>query len=194
VLELSHVTLVGHSIGCAVIARYLTRYGNGRVAGVAFLGTTTPVLRKSDDNPDGVPDEAIRYFQTQQLMQDFPKWADENLPPFLGSYTSPGTSAWLLNMASQASAKALLECNRSLMTTDFTQELTQIDVPALILHGDCDVSTPIALTGYRTAKLIPGAILKEYEGAAHGLFLTHVDRVNADLLQFIGCRIASNEE
>jgi pimeloyl-ACP methyl ester carboxylesterase len=55
----------------------------------------------------------------------------------------------------------------------------------LIVHGDKDASAPIDLTGRPTAALIPNAQLKVYEGAPHGLFLTHKDRLNADLLGFI---------
>ena len=35
-----------------------------------------------------------------------------------------------------------------------------------------------------TAALVPGARLLVYEGAPHGLFLTHMDRLNTDLLAF----------
>jgi len=58
-------------------------------------------------------------------------------------------------------------------------------VPALVIHGDKDVSAPLELTGRKTAALIPGSRLVIYEGAPHGLMLTHVDRLNADLLQFL---------
>jgi non-heme chloroperoxidase len=34
--------------------------------------------------------------------------------------------------------------------------------------------------------LIPGAQLKVYEGAPHGLMFTHTDRLNADLIEFAG--------
>jgi pimeloyl-ACP methyl ester carboxylesterase len=47
------------------------------------------------------------------------------------------------------------------------------------------MSAPLALTGQRVAKLIPGSELRVYEGAPHGLFVTHLERVNADLLRFV---------
>ena len=40
-------------------------------------------------------------------------------------------------------------------------------------------------TGRPAAALIPKAQLRVYEGAPHGLFLTHKDRLNADLRGFI---------
>lgn len=62
--------------------------------------------------------------------------------------------------------------------------LPKITVPALIVHGDSDVSAPIDLTGRRTHALMAGSQLKVYEGAAHGLPVTHMRQLNADLLAF----------
>ena len=56
---------------------------------------------------------------------------------------------------------------------------------SLVIHGDRDVSAPLEFTGRRTADLIPGARLRVYEGAPHGLFVTHAERLNADLLSFV---------
>ncbi|HZN11847.1 MAG TPA: alpha/beta hydrolase, partial [Blastocatellia bacterium] len=52
------------------------------------------------------------------------------------------------------------------------------------IHGDSDQSAPLDLTGRKTARLIPGSQLKVYEGAPHGLFITHMERLNGDLLAF----------
>ena len=87
-------------------------------------------------------------------------------------------------MCLQASLKALLDCNRADTETDFRPELPKITTPTLIIQGDKDVSTPLELTGRKTARLIPGSQLKVYEGAPHGLMFTHMDRFNRDLLAF----------
>ncbi len=89
----------------------------------------------------------------------------------------------------QCSIKALVECNRALTGTDFRPELAQLaaqsNVPILIVHGDKDVSAPLAITGRKTAALLPHATVKIYEGAPHGLFLTHMARLNKDLQEFV---------
>jgi pimeloyl-ACP methyl ester carboxylesterase len=54
----------------------------------------------------------------------------------------------------------------------------------LVVHGTVDQSAPLELTGQPTAKLIRSCELKVYEGAPHGLFLTHIERLNRDLLRF----------
>jgi non-heme chloroperoxidase len=54
-----------------------------------------------------------------------------------------------------------------------------------IIHGDQDQNHPIDLTGRKTAQAISGSQFKVYEGAAHGLFVTHKEQLNRDLLTFI---------
>jgi pimeloyl-ACP methyl ester carboxylesterase len=72
--------------------------------------------------------------------------------------------------------------------------LRAIDVPALIVHGDRDIQAPLELCARRTARLVPRSTLRVYENAAHGLFVTHAERSNADLLAFAQvsqCAVAS---
>jgi pimeloyl-ACP methyl ester carboxylesterase len=68
---------------------------------------------------------------------------------------------------------------------DFRAEMRRIDVPALLIHGDRDRSAPIELTGKPSAQIIPGCRFLVYEGAPHGLMFTHMDRLHADILQFV---------
>jgi non-heme chloroperoxidase len=79
----------------------------------------------------------------------------------------------------------VLDCNLAMLETDFRAELTDVTVPTLIIQGDHDASIPLELSGKRTVELIPGARLKVYENAPHGLYLTHRDQLNSDLLAFI---------
>jgi non-heme chloroperoxidase len=45
---------------------------------------------------------------------------------------------------------------------------------------------PIDISGRQAASMIAGARLIEYEGAPHATFFVSKDRLNADLLAFIG--------
>lgn len=184
-LDMHGVTLVGHSVAGAEIVRYLTRHGGGRVARAALVSTTTPLLLRTADNPNGIDAAVFEGVRADQLMRDFPKWIEDNLQPFATPQTSPQMLDWVRSMALQASLQALVHLNRALTTEDFRAELREIRVPMLVIHGDHDVSSPIDLTGRATAELVPGARLKIYEGAPHGLFVTHIDRLSADLLAFI---------
>jgi len=79
----------------------------------------------------------------------------------------------------------LIDLNVQVTETDFRGELRHVTVPTFIIHGDHDLSTPLRLTGQKTAQLIPGSRLTVYEGAPHGLMFTHMERLNADLLAFV---------
>jgi non-heme chloroperoxidase len=68
---------------------------------------------------------------------------------------------------------------------DFCDEMARTNVPPLVIHADINASAPLKLTGRPTAALIPGARLDIYEGAPHGLFVTHMYRLNEDVAAFI---------
>ena len=86
----------------------------------------------------------------------------------------------------QASLKATLDCMRSFSSTDFRPDLPAFKVPTLIIHGTEDQTVPIDASARIAAKGIEQSTLIEYDGAAHGLFATHKDRLSKDLLDFMG--------
>jgi non-heme chloroperoxidase len=71
-------------------------------------------------------------------------------------------------------------------STDFREEMKTIATPFLIIHGTGDKTVPIDAAGRASAKILPNATLIEYDGEPHGLFMTAPDRLNHDLLNFIG--------
>jgi non-heme chloroperoxidase len=85
----------------------------------------------------------------------------------------------------QAGRKNVYECIKAFSETDFTEDLKRFDVPTLIVHGDDDQIVPIDASAYPSSKLVENATLKVYEGAPHGLPVTHTHRLNEDLLAFI---------
>src|SRR5699024_1456221 len=56
-LDLRDVALVGHSLGTGEVARYIGRYGTGRLRGCALIESLAPSFRKSADNPWGVDED-----------------------------------------------------------------------------------------------------------------------------------------
>ena len=183
-LELEDVVLVGHSMGGAEIVRYLASHGSQRVARIALLAPLTPFFKKTPDNPDGVPEADLAALRGAWAT-DFPRWVQDNKRAFFLPETSSDTMAWLINDMLGMFLPVLIACNKSLVDTDLRADLAKVDRPTLILHGDQDASAPVEITGRPTSVGIEGAILKIYPGAPHGLFLTHVQQVNADLAAFI---------
>ena len=84
-----------------------------------------------------------------------------------------------------ASAAASLACV-STWLEDFRLDLTRIDVPTLVIHGDADRILPIAASGLRTGKLIKDARMLVVKDGPHCITWTHADEVNRALLNFLG--------
>jgi pimeloyl-ACP methyl ester carboxylesterase len=183
-LELRDLALVGHSMGCAEAIRYLTRHGSERIDRMALLGTVTPYLQHAADNLGGVPVAAAEEVR-RCWRENFPQWVDDNIAPFLNPATSPGMTKWASQLVASASIPVALACNETVMGSDLRQELPAVTVPCLIMHGGADVSSPLSLTGERTAALIPKSRLKIYPDAPHGLVFTHMREVNEELTQFL---------
>jgi pimeloyl-ACP methyl ester carboxylesterase len=182
-LDLRNVMLVGHSMGCGEVTRYLSRHGQDRVARIALIAPTTPFLLRTADNPHGVERSVFQAVRAGWQV-DYPQWLSANARPFVMPETSEAQIQWVMNMMLQTSLQAVIECNVAVTETDFRSELARIDLPALVVHGTADASAPIDLTGRPTAQLLPHAQLEVYAKAPHGVFLTHIERLNSDLLRF----------
>ena len=182
-LDLRDLVLIGHSLGAAECVRYLTNHIGSRVRRLALIAPTTPCLGRSADNPDGLDPQLFQRMRAA-FASDFPGIVGANIRPFIDAATSDRMIDWIMAMMASTSLKAVLECNRAFTSADFRAELPKIATRTLIIQGDADMSAPIALTGKRTAALLPNCRFEVYAGAPHGLIFTHMDRVNDDLLAF----------
>jgi len=189
-LDLRDVALVSHSAGCGEIVRYLTRHGAERVANITIVSGTTPCLMRKPDNPEGV-DRGLMQADLERRTADRPRWFAESAAGFFGTHL-PGITVsleftdYVIRQCLDCSARATAQFFLTGFTTDLRDELQSVDVPALIVHGDHDLQAPLELCGRKTAQLVPHSTLRVYENAAHGLFITHADQLNADLLAFAG--------
>lgn len=186
--DLRDAVLVGFSMGGGEVARLLGR-SNDRVAKAVFVSAVTPFMLRTDDNPEGV-DGAIFDGMIDGVRGDRPEFLTEFGKTFFGrsllggAAVSTGVEQWVLVMAMQASPRATIECIKQFGRTDFRTELQRTDKPVLVIHGTGDKTVPIDVSGRRTASIVGGARLVEYEGAPHGLFITERDRLAEDLITF----------
>jgi non-heme chloroperoxidase len=187
--DLHDIILVGHSTGGGEVTRYIGRHGTTRVAKAVLLGAVPPLMLKTEANPGGLPIEAFDEIRAG-VSADRSQFYKDLSAPFYGA-NRPGSTVsqgvrdafWLMSM--QVGLKGALDCIKAFSETDFTEDLKRFDVPTLVVHGDDDQIVPIDASAMLSSKLIPGATLKVYPGAPHGLATTHKDEFNADLLAFI---------
>jgi non-heme chloroperoxidase len=184
-LNLSDVQVVAHSMSAGEVVRYFSRPRLVRIRRIALIGPTLPCLAKSADNPEGIDRHLLDATRQQILAQGFPAWLDDNARPFVTADTGADTVTWIKNMMLPCSLKAVLDCNRALIEADFRAELKQIQIPTLIIHGDRDASAPLELTARRIVPLMSDVRLTVYEGAPHGLPVTHAARLNQELQGFL---------
>ena len=188
-LDLRCAVLVGHSMGTGEVTRYLGRYGSARVAKGVLVSPIPPYLLQTSDNPDGVPQSLFDGF-AQAARADTPAWMKGFLDTFYNVDTLRGTlvsdqafqASW--NLAVSASATAAVACIGT-WTTDFRDDLPQIDVPVLVVQGDADQVLPLGKTGQRLPGLIKDVQLVVVEGGPHAIAWTHAGQVNTALLDFI---------
>lgn len=190
-LDLRDVTLVAHSMGGGELARYIGRHGTGRLRSAVLLSAITPVMVRSDSNPEGVPDEVFRGIKDGLLQERSQFWKDTAVGFF--SADRPGTKAtrgnldafWYMAMAQ--TLEGGVRCVDAFAYTDFTEDLAKFDTPTLVVHGDDDQIVPLEATGRKAAALVADAELKVYEGGSHGIALVPGDkeRFTGDLLEFL---------
>jgi non-heme chloroperoxidase len=188
-LELRDAVLVGHSMGTGEVTRYLGRYGSARVAKAVLVSPIPPYLLQAPDNPDGVPQSLFDGF-VQAARGDTPAWMKAFLDNFYNTDVLGGTlvsdqayqASW--NLAVAASATAAVACIPT-WTTDFRDDLPNIDVPVLVVHGDADQVVPLDKTAKRLPGLVKDLQLVVVEGGPHAIAWTHADQVNAAMLDFL---------
>ncbi len=189
-LKLRHFTLIGFSMGGGEVARYVGKYGSKYVNKAVIIGGIPPFLLKTPDNPEGVDGSvfegikqavaADRYAFFTEFFKNF-----YNTDVLLGKRVSEQAVQASWNVATISSATASVACVPT-WHEDFRKDLTHLDVPTLIIHGDSDRIVPLAASGQRTAGLVKGAKLAVIKGGPHNVAWTHAEEVNSELVKFLG--------
>jgi non-heme chloroperoxidase len=189
-LYLRDAVHIGHSTGGGEAARYVARHGKGGVAKLVIIGAVPPIMVKTPTNPGGLSIEVFDDLRKQLAVNRAKFYLDFASGPFY-SYNRPGANVsqaviqnwWRQGM--MGGAKAHYDGIKAFSETDFTEDLKNIDVPTLVVHGDDDQIVPIADSAFLSAKLLKNGTLKVYEKFPHGMCTTHAEIVNSDLLTFI---------
>lgn len=188
-LDLNDVTLVGFSMGGGEVARYITRHGTSRLLSVVFAAAVTPYMLHTEDNPDGPLTEAQAAEMTKNLTENQDAFYEQFTTQFFSVNgelkVNEEQRQDALMLCKQADKKAALACMKSFGTTDFRDDLPNVTVPTLVIHGDGDATVPFAGSGQRTHTAIGHSTLVVLRGAPHGCNVSHADSFNEALLGFL---------
>lgn len=186
---LQAVTLVGFSMGGGEVARYISRFGESRLHSVVFAAAVPPYLMLTADNPEGplTPEKAQQ--NKQLLSEDRAAFFDHFTKDFFTAngvlQVTESQRADALAMCHQSAQHAALACMDSFGSTDFREDLKEVNVPTLVIHGGADGIVPFEGSGQRTHRAVRHSKLVTLEGAPHGLNVSHPQAFNEALLSFL---------
>jgi len=182
------VTLVGFSMGGGEVARYVSRHGQEKLHSVVFASAIPPALLQSDSNPDGPLDEESATQLRKGLEHDRDGFLDEftrNLFTANGELkVAEEKHQEALAIAQQSNQEAAL-LSMDAWATDFRNDIEQVTVPTLVIHGDSDAIVPFEGSGRRTHAAIEGSDLVVIEGGPHAINASHAREFNEALLTFL---------
>jgi non-heme chloroperoxidase len=188
-LDLTNVSLVGHSMGTGEITRYIGKYGSKRLRKAVLIGTLGPYLVKAPDNPEGI-DESVFSGIKAGLRADRPVALMEFLKNFYSVGGADGKlvservlqANWTIGIG--ASPIATVACVDAWIE-DFRKDIDRNDLPTTIIHGDDDRILPAEVTSRRQAKMTKNVRSIEIKGGSHGLLWTRAEEINAELVKFL---------
>ncbi len=144
---------------------------------------------KSDANPGGVDISVFDDIRNNTANNRAQFYQDITFP-FYG-YNRPGAKVskgiqdnwWRQGM--MGSIKAHYDCIKAFSETDFTEDLKNVDIPVLVMHGDDDQIVPYENSAPKSAKLAKKGTLITYPGFPHGMPTTEHQTINKDLLNWL---------
>lgn len=188
-LNLYDCILVGFSMGGGEIVRYLSMYGNDRISKAVLISSIIPLVKETDDNPDGVPEDKLEEIM-DALKDNRVTFLSEFGKQFYGyadnkDKISEQQLHYDWTIASFASPRATIETAKAWAHTDFRPELRNVTVPTLIIHGDADQIVPVKTSSEQAAKEIRNNKYEVIKGGPHGIYATHKKEVNKLLIDFL---------
>jgi non-heme chloroperoxidase len=185
-MNLHNITLVGFSMGGAISIRYMARHNGSHVKKLALLGAAAPCFTKRTDFPYGIDKSAVDGL-IRLTYQDRPSMLEKFSQIFFAhpDKLSSEFKVWNLSLGLSASAYATIQCATELREADLRQDMAGVKVPTLILHGVEDRVCLFDLAK-KMNEGISGSQLVPVEAAGHGFYYEERERVNSELVRFIG--------
>lgn len=185
-LAIEKFTLVGWSMASFIIARYYFKYPYD-INKLIFISGTSKFLSENNYSC-GQP-----VIMAKRLEQNLRRDYENHIREFCGKFFISGEriddsklseiESLMFNEDFPPSSDVVLQTLNSLLKDDIRDNLNNIKVPTLIIHGSIDKICPVGAGRYM-AKEIPDSKLIILEGVGHAPFLTQSERVNRGIKEF----------
>jgi non-heme chloroperoxidase len=188
-LNLQGVTLVGFSMGGAIVMHYIAKFFSELVSKVVLMAAAAPSFTKRENYPYGLEKSACDDLIIQS-NHDRPKMVSDFAKMFFKSENSQSTEMlkWLFLINMEVSPFATVKCLEELRDADLRNDMqvvNQRNLPVAIFHGTHDKICPFDFAKVMNQG-IKGSRLIEFNESGHGLNIEEKDKTNEELMKFIG--------
>jgi non-heme chloroperoxidase len=188
-LNLQGVTLVGFSMGGAIVMHYIAKFFSELVSKVVLMAAAAPSFTKRENYPYGLEKSACDDLIIQS-NHDRPKMVSDFAKMFFKSENSQSTEMlkWLFSINMEVSPFATVKCLEELRDADLRNDMqvvNQRNLPVAIFHGTHDKICPFDFAKVMNQG-IKGSRLIEFNESGHGLNIEEKDKTNEELMKFIG--------
>lgn len=182
-LNLRSFTLVGFSMGGAIVSRYMGRHHGYGVKKLCLLAAAAPRFTQTKDFPYGET-----YSEVNRLIclaeTDRAQLSDNFSQMLLYSPHSESIKKWFADLSLSASGIATVQTGYALRDEDLREDLCRINVPTGIFHGTRDQIVPYSLA-LQQQQRIPDSTLFTFHKSGHGIFYDELECFNQTFLSYL---------
>ena len=182
-LGLSNFTLVGYSMGGAIVLRYMNCFRGYGVNKLMLLAAAAPCWTQRQDFPYGLTKEAVNDL-IDLAEKDRPKLCENFANMLFASKHSNAVINWFEEIALSASGYGTIQTCISLRDEDGRADLLAVHVPTAIFQGDKDQVVPNSLTEYQH-KHIKNSKLYTFANSGHGIVYDELEKFNETFMNFL---------
>lgn len=182
-LQLNNITMVGYGMGGAISLRYVSKYNAHAVSNLCLLSAAAPSLVKTEEWKNGISVDKVTGL-IQQNYQNRPDLITILKTLFFYRYTSNETLQWFSNLCFDASGWATGKSLLALEEERLFEDVKNINIPTLIIHGIFDMFCPFSFAGYLKEN-IKDSSLVQLSKAGHVTFIEDKDKTASSLDYFI---------
>lgn len=182
-LGLNTFTLVGFSMGGAIVLRYMGLFQGYGVDKLCLLGAAAPCYTRREGFPYGVTKESVDQLIIQSSI-DRPKLCENFSQMLLNQMHSDAVKSWFEQVALTASGLGTKYAAVALRDEDCLEDIETVKVPTGIFHGEKDLIVPYEL-GVIQHNMIKGSKMYTFKNSGHGIFYDELEMFNQYFMKFL---------